>query len=240
MRAFEVESWKGFRVHFKPLQEVQSNATNMHISKQYKFAYLWQQNPKFVYDVIYYLLPDSTEEIMEDLKKLIEDSKTDDEIYTLLLKPILSKFDFNKIFAEKIKDTLRKWKPLNSKTRLDIGVHDIIDILPFDNSEFDLITCFTVIHHVECDKLQTFVKELRRIMKKGGTIILIEYHCTSYLSTIMLTLVHELIQTNKIKNNFNSRDYWCQLFIENEFIRDEKNMAGVGALDAYIESFTAI
>ncbi|MBI5681770.1 MAG: class I SAM-dependent methyltransferase [Deltaproteobacteria bacterium] len=52
--------------------------------------------------------------------------------------------------------------------------HDIEkeDVLPFQDEYFDVVTMLAVFEHIEFDKLVRTIKEIYRILKKGGIYIM--------------------------------------------------------------------
>lgn len=49
------------------------------------------------------------------------------------------------------------------------------NVFPFENDEFDLVLCSQVLEHVEEPLI--FIKEIKRVMKNGGTLILTAPFC---------------------------------------------------------------
>ncbi|MEO0291855.1 MAG: methyltransferase domain-containing protein, partial [candidate division WOR-3 bacterium] len=47
-----------------------------------------------------------------------------------------------------------------------------IRYLPFKEEKFDVVTSLAVFEHIERDKLLKIIKEIKRILKKGGILIL--------------------------------------------------------------------
>ena len=48
------------------------------------------------------------------------------------------------------------------------------DQVPLDNQSIDLFVLITVFHHIENKK--TFISEIKRVLKKGGRVALVEFH----------------------------------------------------------------
>ena len=70
--------------------------------------------------------------------------------------------------------------------------------LPFKNNTFGIITCLMVLHHVPKKILNLFLREIYRVMKKGGILILREHDNnmkeihTRENFTRLLDLLHDL------------------------------------------------
>lgn len=77
----------------------------------------------------------------------------------------------------------------------DINFKIIKDsVIPHPDNFFDLITVQMVLHHIKDEDLRTTIKELYRVLKPNGTLILREHNVSSKESddmTIILDFVHE-------------------------------------------------
>jgi SAM-dependent methyltransferase len=48
--------------------------------------------------------------------------------------------------------------------------------LPFDGAQFDFVTAVCVFHHIPVDQRSSMVREMRRVLKRGGTAAIIEHN----------------------------------------------------------------
>ena len=64
------------------------------------------------------------------------------------------------------------------------------DILPFENNMFDFISCFQVLHHL--GHLNLSLREIYRILKPGGYLLLREHNCETNQDRYLMDLEHSL------------------------------------------------
>lgn len=83
-----------------------------------------------------------------------------------------------------------EWIGVKIKPREDVTFRDVEYLKKIKTNSLDLITCFHVLHHIP--KLKDTIKELRRILKKGGTIIISEHDCYNAQFAKLLDVEHEL------------------------------------------------
>lgn len=75
-----------------------------------------------------------------------------------------SMFDFN--------PNVVKWaKKQNTKWDIDIFESDVANIQR-DNNSFDIIFCLDVIEHLKEDVYLKMIKELKRVLRKGGIVLI--------------------------------------------------------------------
>lgn len=80
-----------------------------------------------------------------------------------------------------------------------------MSVLPFQDEEFFLVTCFMVLHHIR--NVEAIIKELNRILVKGGYILIREHDAQTINDKILIDAEHRLYDlalddvydTNKIK-----------------------------------------
>ena len=160
--------------------------------------------------------------VITDYKKIIK--KSDNIKYLDIgcgdLKKTLKIKKFLNLKKENVHGTdLKTWGPYKeNKFNLNINFEFIVNNkLNYDDNTFDLITCIYTLHHVE--KLELFLKEINRVLKKNGRLILIEHDVVSDYDRIIIVLEHLLYITifEKItKNYIKKRDYML-LFNKNEW-----------------------
>lgn len=89
------------------------------------------------------------------------------------------------------------------------------ETLDFPNNYFNLVTCFLTIHHVK--NLDKLLLEIKRILKPGGILLLVEHDCHDDYDKIILDLLHTLFEyfndNNKNvieKPNFSDYKNWAE------------------------------
>ena len=63
-------------------------------------------------------------------------------------------------------------------------------LLPFDNESMDLVSAFQVFHHIK--HIETTLKEIHRILKKDGLLLIREHDCDSISTQILIDLDHSI------------------------------------------------
>ncbi len=104
---------------------------------------------------------------------------------------------------------IKKWGPYNQKNiKHDFHFKYILDDkIDFPDNSFDIITCFFVLHHIlDLDKI---MKEIRRVLKPGGYIIILEHDNHTDYDNILLDILHLLygIYVDKNKLYLKNPDY---------------------------------
>jgi ubiquinone/menaquinone biosynthesis C-methylase UbiE len=110
------------------------------------------------------------------------------------------------------------------------------DKLKYQNNSFDIITCILTLHHVE--NLENFIKEIYRILKNNGILILIEHCVYTDYDRIIINIQHMLYsalydkQINYIENPiymkcFNDNE-WNYIMNKNNFTCLDKNILYFG------------
>ena len=79
--------------------------------------------------------------------------------------------------------------------------------LDFPDNTFDLVTCFFVLHHVET--LDNTLKELKRVIKPDGILLLLEHNALTYSDILLLDIQHLLYEIifNKNYKYFDNPQY---------------------------------
>ena len=77
-----------------------------------------------------------------------------------------------------------------------------IDRLPFPDDSFDVVVSFETIEHVDEKMQEAFLKEIRRVLKKGGSVI--------------LSTPNKAVYTDRVKgvNKFHVKEFYSQEFID--------------------------
>ncbi|MGL5934895.1 MAG: class I SAM-dependent methyltransferase [Cetobacterium sp.] len=110
--------------------------------------------------------------------------------------------------------------------------------IPFIGERFDLITMFMVLHHISENNLELFLKEVYRVLKPGGIVIIREHglnpmiHHNTHLLDIMHDYYDNILSSNEVKwkglfdieiNNYNTAQYWVNQFKKAELYLDDSN-----------------
>jgi ubiquinone/menaquinone biosynthesis C-methylase UbiE len=80
---------------------------------------------------------------------------------------------------------LEKLKKIAEKEKLPIKIeHADMIFLPYDNSSFDCLLAYHVIFHQDDEGIEKVIKEIKRVLKKGGEAFITfnSKNSTSYLS----------------------------------------------------------
>jgi SAM-dependent methyltransferase len=65
---------------------------------------------------------------------------------------------------------------LHAAAGLEVRVQSPPERLPFENREFDLTTAVCVFHHVPTTERLPLVREMKRVLRPGGLVCLIEHN----------------------------------------------------------------
>jgi ubiquinone/menaquinone biosynthesis C-methylase UbiE len=86
---------------------------------------------------------------------------------------------------------IESWGPYKKYKNIDFNFKLIKNNkLNYDDNTFDIITCILTLHHIE--KLNEFILEIHRILKKNGYLILIEHSIESDYDTYIINIQHML------------------------------------------------
>lgn len=96
-------------------------------------------------------------------------------------------------------------------------------------SSVDLVSLFIGLHHIPDEKLQPFIRSIHRILRPGGTLILMDHDAATKEQKAFLSLVHSIFNagTNVSSEeeaseyrNFQSLEYWIDLLAKNDLMWD--------------------
>ncbi|MCS5707900.1 FAD-binding protein [Candidatus Berkiella cookevillensis] len=101
----------------------------------------------------------------------------------------------------------------------------INDYAPFDSEKLkdnsvDMVTCFIGLHHIPEDKMDGFLKSIRRILRPGGSFMLVDHDVRSEKDRAMANMAHSIynavmgvsLQEEKGEvRNFHSLAHWNKL-----------------------------
>lgn len=83
-----------------------------------------------------------------------------------------------------------EWIGVKINPRKDVTFKNTDYLKKIKDNTFDLITCFHVLHHIP--NIEETVKELKRIIKPGGTILISEHDCHDDEFAKLLDIEHEI------------------------------------------------
>ena len=118
----------------------------------------------------------------------------------------------NKVYGTNIE----AWGPYQ-KNKSSLGIHfEYIknNTLPYEDESFDFISSIFNLHHVE--KLPDFLREISRVLKKGGIFLLIEHDIYSDYDILIINIQHLLYSSlyDKKQNFLDNPDY---VYLYNQF-----------------------
>lgn len=100
--------------------------------------------------------------------------------------------------------------------------------IDFEDESFDLITCFQSLHHI--DNLDLMIKEIFRVMKKGGNLIIREHDCEqdNNLLKMLIDIEHSIFElvikdyniefVEKYKAFYKSKKDWTRILSPLKYI----------------------
>ncbi len=101
------------------------------------------------------------------------------------------------------------------------------DRLPYGDGEMDIVFCLMCFHHVRHP--QIIMKEIMRLLRPGGLLVIREHHCDSPLFGQLLDVMHGLyaLVENSVPEDplflstyaawYRSKEEWTRQFHENGF-----------------------
>ena len=123
---------------------------------------------------------------------------------------------------------IKQWGPYEqTKIKYNFNFKFIKDNgnLDYSDNSFDFVTCFLMLHHVE--NLDKLLKEIKRILKPGGVILIIEHDCKEDYDHMIIDILHTLYEfiVDKNYNSINDPSYsqyynwseWDYIFNKYEF-----------------------
>jgi SAM-dependent methyltransferase len=143
-------------------------------------------------------------------------------------------------FSEQWSDYIQahSLNPLNGfkayDTFIDINNYDPILYNDIPSSSTDLVVCFIGLHHVPTEKLDAFVKSIKRILRPGGILLLRDHDSHSHDMNSIVHAAHttfNIISTgetlageNAEYRNFQPLGYWIDLLDRYDFDVSHKKL----------------
>lgn len=99
------------------------------------------------------------------------------------------------------------------------------------SNSVDLVSLFIGLHHIPEEKLQPFIRSIHRILRPGGSLILMDHDASTNEQKAFLSLVHSIFNagTNVSATveateyrNFQSLEHWIDLLAQNDLIWDSQ------------------
>jgi ubiquinone/menaquinone biosynthesis C-methylase UbiE len=123
---------------------------------------------------------------------------------------------------------LKHWGPYNqAETSYDFNFKFILENgkLDYPDNSFDFISCLLMLHHV--NDLEFLIKEIKRILKPNGILLIIEHDCHDDYDKLILNILHTFygFLVDKDENTISNPSYsqyfnWCEwdfIFHKNKF-----------------------
>jgi SAM-dependent methyltransferase len=99
--------------------------------------------------------------------------------------------------------------------------------LNYPDNTFDFISCILTLHHIPNNKLNPFIKEIKRILKPSGLFILIEHNALTDYDKMLITIQHLLYSAlyDKKEDFIENPDYMeCYNMYEWNYIMNKNNL----------------
>jgi ubiquinone/menaquinone biosynthesis C-methylase UbiE len=126
------------------------------------------------------------------------------------------KFEKHNVYGTDIKE----WNGISNNCHIENMFYINADEpkLPYPDNFFDLITCFQVLHH--SGNINMTISEIKRVLKKGGILVLREHDMNNYIDKEFIDFEHLLyicIEMNehsfdKYIGMYKSKKEWRKLF----------------------------
>lgn len=101
---------------------------------------------------------------------------------------------------------IEKWYAYTDETRVTSDIvfshYNKDGTMAYNNNEFDLISAFMVLHHVE--NLDLILKEICRCLKPGGFFIIREHDAHTAIDYMLIDIEHQIYDYDLFKNKPNS------------------------------------
>src|SRR5579863_537249 len=190
--------WKYFRENLKLLLNKFFRDKTI-AGKAIKIIKRYQKNDKVVYEKLTILYNNLNKKETEDEKnayrKIVANTKLNQikpflEAYKnknykkildigcedcFQIKSIGEYLNIHEYYCLNIEDWNESGYGLKRET-CNLTIYDGFNI-PYQNDEFDVILLFQTLHHIQ-HNINTYMNDVRRILKKGGLLIIREHDCT--------------------------------------------------------------
>ena len=123
---------------------------------------------------------------------------------------------------------IEQWSPYSLEKRKKLPINIVLlkenKKLPFEDNKFSLVSLFMVLHHVK--NLELMMKELYRITKDDGFVIIREHDCMTNMDAMLIDIEHGIYDVAYDKDygffkNYYAKYYdhieWDNMFTQNGF-----------------------
>ena len=119
---------------------------------------------------------------------------------------------------------IETWGPYKkNKDKIPFQFKYIVDgKLDYPDNTFDIVSCFLTLHHIP--KMEDFIKEINRIIKPGGCLILVEHSIYTDYDRLLVNIQHMLYKVfyDLKKDYINNPDYiYCYNMYEWNYIMNK-------------------
>lgn len=139
--------------------------------------------------------------------------------------------------AQSWTDLIQSGIPRGHDRFVPLNDYDPLSTEKFADCSVDMITCFTGLHHIPENKIARFLQSLNRILRPGGSFLLVDHDITDPQTHIYATLAHSIYnavmgtsveeEMQEIRN-FQSLDEWKNLLSQYGFdLQMEENQPGL-------------
>ena len=133
---------------------------------------------------------------------------------------------------------IENWGPYEkNKDNIPFQFKYIVDgKLDYPDNTFDIVSCFYTLHHIP--KMEDFIKEINRVIKPGGYLILVEHSIYTDYDRLLVNIQHMLYKVfyDSKKDYINNPDYiycynmyeWNYIMTQNNFTVEDTNILSFG------------
>jgi SAM-dependent methyltransferase len=104
--------------------------------------------------------------------------------------------------------------------------------LPYRDNEFDIITAFMVLHHVE--NLLSMISEIQRVLKPGGYFVVADHDCWDAMDAMLIDITHLIYQVGDEGFDPKKDNYYMRYFSMRQLHELMKPLTRRG--DGWVES----
>jgi SAM-dependent methyltransferase len=104
--------------------------------------------------------------------------------------------------------------------------------LPYRDNEFDIITAFMVLHHVE--NLPSMISEIQRVLKSGGYFVVADHDCWDAMDAMLIDITHLIYQVGDEGFDPKKDNYYMRYFSMRQLHELMKPLTRRG--DGWVES----
>lgn len=116
----------------------------------------------------------------------------------------------------------------------DMGEYDPFAGTKVPEESLDVVANYIGFHHAPKDRLEGYVGSIRRVLRKGGKLVLRDHDVTDKASDTFVALAHDVFNAGvrltwdenaRQVRNFRSIDGWSDYLVKRGFKRSEKRLA---------------